>query len=678
MGGVDELSVLGPIEVDIPPIARRCLAALALYAPRAVSVDQLVAMLWGEEPPTTAHKSLQNAVVAIRRALGHDTVVRRGSGYQLKVPLDRDRFERLAREGAAAEALALWRGDPWQELDSPVAIADAARLRGVLERVEEDVVEQHLDVPTAERVVLANPLSERRWMLLMRAFYRHGRQAEALRAAAKAAEALAQVGLVPTPAFADLERAIATHDPTLGPRQANASALEREARRNGMAALHSRRYVDAARWLRLAGTAPDVLVALGQAQFGAGEAAAARATFLAAIESGEPDRIPQATAAACVGLAAVVSGPGDRELANVIERVGRRLRAVEGHDDVDHARASAAAALAEAKLYTAGVTAPIVEAALAQARATRDDMALGTALKAACLAAARPRDAERQLELAAELAAVSERLGDEEGAATALCTRRQAELQIGAGDGDGTLAQIRGAATATTHAAARAYYELWSAGGPIITGDLPAADLELARYPAAMAGYVGDVAFIHAVYPSYLFTVRWMQGRLPELVPLLESSAEAMPELPTWRSALAMARAAAGDRRGAALLARELLAVPLEASVTPTLWAATTWHLAHTISLIGDVALADQLLPQLEPVATRHATFASIYLGSYAHLVGLLHVAAGRPEDAVASLDRAIEAHRVVGAAWWEHSSLAALHSVLALMDSSRDRTAKF
>lgn len=663
MYDVQELSVLGPIEVDIPPIARRCLAALALHAPRTVSVEQLVETLWGEEPPATAHKSLQNAVVAVRRALGHAVVEHGQAGYRLMVPLDRERFERLARAGAAAEALALWRGDPWQDLDSPAATADAARLRALLERVEEDVVEQHLDVPAAERMVLSNPLSERRWMLLMRALYRSGRHVEALRAAALAREALADTGLVPTPAFVDLERAILSHDPSLGPPQITASALEREARRNGLSALQSRRYVDAARWLRLAGNAPGVLVSLGQAQFGSGEAAAARATFLAAIDAGERDDNPQALAAAAVGVAGTVVGPGDREIARRVDRVRQELVEATCADATDRSRGSAAAALAEARLYAGAVTASVLEAALSEAHAARDDLATGAALKAACLAAARPCDAERQLELAAELATVSERLGDEEGAATALCTRRQAELQIGA-DCHETQAQVRLGATAATHAAARSYYELWSAGGSILTGDLVAAEVELANFPAAMTGYVGNVSFIHAVYPSYLFTVRWMQGRLAEVLPLLAATADAMPELATWTSALAMAYACAGELRTGGELAHDLLAEPVAELVAPTLWAATTWHLAHAIALVGDVELADRLLPQLEPVATRHATYASIYLGSYAHLIGLLHAVAGREGDAVLCFERAVVAHRALGAAWWEACSIATLLSI--------------
>lgn len=661
---MQELSVLGPIEVDVPPIARRCLAALALHAPRTVSVEQLVETLWGEEPPATAHKSLQNAVVAIRRALGHAAVEHRHGGYRLVVTLDRDRFERLARAGAAADALALWRGDPWQDLDSPAAIADAARLRALLERVEEDAVEQHLDVPTAERIVLSNPLTERRWMLLMRALYRGGRHVEALRAAARAREALADTGLVPTPAFVDLERAILSHDPSLGPPQITATTLEREARRNGLKALQSRRYVDAARWLRLAGNAPEVLVSLGQAQFGSGEAAAARAAFLAAIDASQRDGNTQALGTAAVGVAGTIVGPGDHQIARIVDRVRQQLAEATRADATDRSRASAAAALAEARLYASTVTTSLVEAALSEAHEARDDLATGAALKAACLAAARPCDAERQLELASELATVAERLGDEEGAATALCTRRQAELQIGTHRRNETQAQILLGATAATHSAARSYYELWSAGGPILTGDLVEAEVELARLPAAMAGYVGNVSFIHAVYPSYLFTVRWMQGRLAEVLPLLEPAAQAMPELATWTSALAMARAAAGELHSAGALVRELLAEPVAELVAPALWAATTWHLAHAIASVGDVELADRLIPQLEPVAMRHATYASIYLGSYAHLIGLLHAVAGRKRDAVLCFERAVVAHGALGATWWEACSIASPLSV--------------
>ena len=48
----------------------RCLvAALAVHRGEAVSAESLVDALWGDDPPRTAAKTLQNYVLRVRRAM---------------------------------------------------------------------------------------------------------------------------------------------------------------------------------------------------------------------------------------------------------------------------------------------------------------------------------------------------------------------------------------------------------------------------------------------------------------------------------------------------------------------------------------------------------------------------------------------------------------------------------
>ena len=128
---MQEFLILGPLEVRSEegpiglggPRQRALLTALLLRAGRVVPTEQLVDELYGAEPPPTATASLQNAVVALRKALGPDVLVTRPPGYVLAVSaeqVDARRFEQLladARASSAEErrtllvrALDLWRG----------------------------------------------------------------------------------------------------------------------------------------------------------------------------------------------------------------------------------------------------------------------------------------------------------------------------------------------------------------------------------------------------------------------------------------------------------------------------------------------------------------------------------------------------------------------------------------
>ena len=158
-----EFRILGPIEVvdGGRTIAIRrgkeqaLLAYLLLHPNEVVASDRLVDELWGDRPPQTAVKILQNAVSQLRKALGDDRLITRPPGYVLRVDpdeLDLERFESLAERGRTdgngnllREALGLWRGEPLAELrDEPFARDAAARLEEARLAAQEDRIESDL------------------------------------------------------------------------------------------------------------------------------------------------------------------------------------------------------------------------------------------------------------------------------------------------------------------------------------------------------------------------------------------------------------------------------------------------------------------------------------------------------------------------------------------------------
>ncbi len=256
------MGILGPLVVldgDQPiPLGgakeRAVLATLALDAGRVVPIDRLVDVVWTDEPPRTAVKTVQNYVLRLRKRLAPslliETVTR---GYLLRAGPDttdvgvvarlRAEADSAARSGdverrlaCLQEALALWRGRSLSEFASVPALAgEAARLDELRTVLREDAMDAELAagrhqelVAELESQVSANPLRERLWTQLMLALYRSGRQADALNAYRRARTVLVeQLGIEPSPQLRALERSILEQDPSLGAPVAGAPSVSR-------------------------------------------------------------------------------------------------------------------------------------------------------------------------------------------------------------------------------------------------------------------------------------------------------------------------------------------------------------------------------------------------------------------------------------------------------------------
>ena len=263
----------GEVPVDLGTRKQRALvAALALSRGRAVSVDTIVDLLWGDEPPRGVSGTLQAYIAGLRKALEPDRAARAPAsvlvtvppGYALRVPdeaLDVVRFERavaevhqalepisqvhpvapMTREELTAlarrldGALALWRGQPYAELDdAPAAEAERVRLEELrLVAVEDRMVTavalgQHATaVPELESLTRLHPLRERLWALRAVALVRSGRQAEALEVLREVRTVLDdELGIEPGQGLRDLQAAVLRQDPVLewtAPRTGGAS-----------------------------------------------------------------------------------------------------------------------------------------------------------------------------------------------------------------------------------------------------------------------------------------------------------------------------------------------------------------------------------------------------------------------------------------------------------------------
>ncbi len=92
-----------PVDVGGPK-QQAVLAVLALSAGRRVSTDRLVDLVWDENPPASARRTVQSYIASLRRALGGGAALEPSqNGYALNV--DRGQVDLLAFEDQAADLL---------------------------------------------------------------------------------------------------------------------------------------------------------------------------------------------------------------------------------------------------------------------------------------------------------------------------------------------------------------------------------------------------------------------------------------------------------------------------------------------------------------------------------------------------------------------------------------------
>ena len=239
------ICLLGPPVVDgdgaLAPRDRMVLGVLAVRRGQVVTPDQVADAVWGDQPPSSWPTQVQICVGRLRKVLGATAIETIAGGYRLTLSgdeVDVDRFEQLVEHGrglaatgdadraaiAFTKALGLWRGRPFEDLDGwEPGSSEAARLEELRRSVEEELLDarlaagEHRQVAaSAEALVAAEPLRERRWAILALAQYRCGRQADALRSLARARRLLVdQLGIDPGLELVSLEAAILRQDDTL-------------------------------------------------------------------------------------------------------------------------------------------------------------------------------------------------------------------------------------------------------------------------------------------------------------------------------------------------------------------------------------------------------------------------------------------------------------------------------
>ncbi len=155
-------------------------------------------------------------------------------------------------------------------------------------------------------------------------------------------------------------------------------------------------------------------------------------------------------------------------------------------------------------------------------------------------------------------------------------------------------------------------------------------------------------------YISQLCSIRWQEGRLGELAPMLAQALRQYPGIPGFRSLVALAHAEAGELA----LARDVLAgdvaTRFEALPRDPFWIATVVDYAYAVGRLGDREAAALLHGILDPYRGRLATTAVAIWGVVDHPLGRLELLLGKDEAGRRSLRAAIDAYAAMGAPLWK------------------------
>jgi class 3 adenylate cyclase/tetratricopeptide (TPR) repeat protein len=156
-----------------------------------------------------------------------------------------------------------------------------------------------------------------------------------------------------------------------------------------------------------------------------------------------------------------------------------------------------------------------------------------------------------------------------------------------------------------------------------------------------------------AFYAGQLINIRFEQGRLDELEPLIAQQAQANPGIPAFRAALALARSEAGMREEALEVlaidaANDFADMPYDSN-----WLAGMAIYAQACTSLEDPDAASRLYRRLEPWR-RHVAFNSATTwGLVERHLGNLERILGRYDEAEASLISAARRNEAMGTPIW-------------------------
>ena len=151
-------------------------------------------------------------------------------------------------------------------------------------------------------------------------------------------------------------------------------------------------------------------------------------------------------------------------------------------------------------------------------------------------------------------------------------------------------------------------------------------------------------------FGANLASIRWHQGRLDEIIPLIAQAAADNPGLPGFQAAYAVMLCECGRSDEARPLFETARSVDFHHAAYDWIWLTTTTLWADTAAWLSDVSAAGLLFERLAPFETQGVTSGRTVTGTVGMYLARLATVLGRDDDALRLFERADAQLRALGA----------------------------
>lgn len=531
---------------------------------------------------------------------------------------------------------------------------DLAPLEALVE-LDRDELLSALEEAAGGRIVREEPGAVGRYgfahVLIRETIYGGLSSARRARMHARAASALGERSpSQPGPHLVEIAHHLRSAGPLVDPTQIIDSAARAGEWANSQLAYEeaAAQYEWAAGALATAGTDErrrcELLLALGEARWNAGDFALARDAFREAAELAERLGLGQELARAALGFGGrlgfelVVLNP---LLISFLERALDRL----GNED-SALRAQVTVRLGEALMFSPSRdrAAALSTEAVQMARRIGDEAVLAEVLNTANWVQWTPDNLEERLSRAREIV----ELADAGGATRVRIEGRMWLVSnlLELGDMEAFERELQGCVALVEQV--RQPYYLWVVDVLRVVQAMftePLEGVERLAWRALETGQSGQIPAAAHLFGTQIFHLRLQQGRAVEVRAAAQAYADAFPAVPALRCGLALLYCEDGHP---ALARRELERVATNAFEDiprDFVWLSAMDLLTEVCAHLGDERRAEQLYALLEPYADRHvvASAFAIPRGSVERLLGVLAATLSRFDDAALHFEAALE-----------------------------------